>query len=197
MPYLLHALQDFGYFNKASTPVKRLQQPLNFNSFMTKGEYERQLARVYKQLQVGCIFLSYYFLLFVLFYFIYFCDYLFIYLFGWAASSLIFLAHKTYISMLPNAFLCVWLGIPDYKRQLARVYKQLQVGCNSLMFLTLHIKHTVMLDCFPMWAVGLTITVLPTRSCLYAAAADVDRLCHRLGPPLLPPHSSLAHTLNH
>jgi hypothetical protein len=54
MPYLLHALQDFGYFNKSSTPVKRLQQPLNFNSFMTKGEYERQLARVYKQLQVGC-----------------------------------------------------------------------------------------------------------------------------------------------
>lgn len=82
MPYLLHALQDFGYFNKASTPVKRLQQPLNFNSLMTKGEYERQLARIYKQLQVGCIFLSYYFLLFVLFYFIYFCDYLFIYLGG-------------------------------------------------------------------------------------------------------------------
>lgn len=51
---MLPVLQEFGYFNQASPPIRRLPQPLNFNRLVGQVEYKLALARAYKQLQVRC-----------------------------------------------------------------------------------------------------------------------------------------------
>lgn len=45
-------LQEFGYFNRPSPPVRRLAQPINFNRLVGQIEYRLELSRAYKQLQV-------------------------------------------------------------------------------------------------------------------------------------------------
>lgn len=46
-------LQEFGYFNRPSPPIRRLPQPINFNRLLSQAEYRYEMARAYKQLQVG------------------------------------------------------------------------------------------------------------------------------------------------
>jgi hypothetical protein len=44
--------QEFGYFNCASPPIRRLPEPINFNRLLNQAEYRYELAKAYKQLQV-------------------------------------------------------------------------------------------------------------------------------------------------
>lgn len=45
-------MQEFGYFNRPSPPIRRLPQPINFNRLLGQVEYRLELDRAYKQLQV-------------------------------------------------------------------------------------------------------------------------------------------------